>query len=480
MYTQSEGAIATERRDLRAFSGMRVHFVGVGGSGMSGAAALLQNLGAFVTGSDLAPFDGMGALVNAGARVTVGHRADQLPPDVELVVISAAIRESNPELAAARLKSIPIICYAELVGQLMRRHRKGVAIAGTHGKSTTTALCAHLFRECGLEPTFLVGARSQQLGGSSGLGSGEHFIVESCEFGRSFLQVRPESAVILNVEPDHLDFYRDFEEIVEAFGDFAANVHPDGLLVCNSGDSFALTSSRRSRARVETVGLDALADWVAVNLECELGCYSFEVRFQGEPVLRSRLAIPGQYNVGNALAAIALAHHAGAGPHEISQALPTFRGVSRRLSWRGEGRGVTIIDDYAHHPTEIRVTIEAARYRYLPKRTFVVFQPHQHSRTRHFMDAFAESLAGADEIIVPDVYGARETSTSDETCGSQALVSRICASGGRACYVPALEKVAEHVVRQVAEGDLVLVMGAGDVWKVADELVARICRPCST
>ncbi len=471
----------------RWYKGRHVHLIGIGGSGMSGVAALLLKLGADVSGSDLASFDGMGALVGGGARVEIGHREQQLDPDVDQVVISAAIPEANPELVAARGGDIPVLKYAELVGTMMRHFQKGVAIAGTHGKSTTTAMCAYLCREAGLQPSFLIGARSAQLNGSSALGTGPHFIVESCEFDRSFLRVAPESAAVLNIEPDHLDCYRDLDEIIEAFSSFCGNVNPDGLLVCNAEDRWVKEAARSARARIETFGLSGVADWQAVCRKSERGCYAFDVRLGGTTLFSTRLSIPGRHNVANALAAIALAYHAGAEPRSMATALPAFGGIDRRLTWRGRGRGVNIVDDYAHHPTEVRVTIEAVREGYKPKRTWVVFQPHQHARTQRLMDEFADSFGGADEIIVPDVYAARESSPSEpqaltrtdrsaEAC-SKELVSRICQSGGRARYLPSLGAVVDYLIQHVQKGDLVLTMGAGDVGKVADELVERICEP---
>jgi len=450
--------------------------VGIGGSGMSGAAALLLKLGADVSGSDLASFDGFGRLVSLGARITFGHHETRLDDDVDLVVRSAAIPDVNPELISARRRGIRVIKYAELLGELMSC-RAGVAVAGTHGKSTTSAMCVHLFRRAGLDPSFVIGARCDQLGGSSGVGEGPHFIAESCEFDRSFLSLRPRSAAILNVERDHLDCYRDLEAIIEAFRDFAGNVAPDGLLVVNADDGSALRASAGSTADMQTFGFGENADYRAVNLRRDHGRYSFEVLFDGSPLLSTRLTIPGMHNVANALAAIALARHAGASHESIAESLPHFGGVCRRLTYRGQGKGVVILDDYAHHPTEIQVTIEAARYRYEPKRTWVVFQPHQHSRTRHLLEEFACSFTLADEIIVPDVYGARESDGSAEECGSAELVSRIHQKGGRARYLPTLHEAAEHVARYATEGDLVMTMGAGDVWKVADELVERFCEP---
>lgn len=477
MRTQTEGPAVVKRGESYDFSTLRLHLIGIGGTGMSGAAGLLAGLGADVSGSDLVGFDGMGALVSAGARVAIGHQADQLDQDLDLVVISAAIPESNPELAAARRRGLPVMQYAELVGHLMRGCAKGIAISGTHGKSTTTAMCVFLFREAGLEPSFLIGARSDQLGGSSGLGAGTHFVAEACEFNRSFLQLAPESGAILNLEFDHADCYRNLDEIVEAFARFAASLDPAGRLIVPADDDCARRAAATSAAEVESFGFESGADWQATGLRCDRGLYEFDVRYRGTVLMSTRLSVPGQYNVSNALAATALAYHAGADPQAMAEALPRFAGVSRRMTWRGEGRGVTILDDYAHHPTEIRVTIEAAQRRYRPKRTWVIFQPHQHARTRHFMHEFAGSFEGVDEVIVPDVYGARETNETSASPPSRVLADRIRESGGRARYVPNLDAIADLIVERLMEGDLVMTMGAGDVWKVADELVARVCGP---
>ena len=456
------------------FAGMRVHLIGIGGCGMSGITVLLLDLGAKVTGSDREVFPGLGDLVQRGARVSVGHDESFLDRTLDLVVHSAAIPETNPELAAARQRGLAVMTYAEALGAIMAR-REGVAIAGTHGKSTTTAMCAHVFREAGLNPSFVVGAESPQLGGNGGGDKGRHFIVESCEFNRSFLRFKPRTAAVLNIEPDHVDCYSSIEETVEAFGRFCANVHPEGLLVCNAEERWAMEAARSARARVRTFGFEEDADWRAVNLGSDLGRFSFDVLYRGALHLSARLSIPGRHNVSNALAVIALAHEAGAAPRRVADALASYSGISRRMSLRGTGRGVTILDDYAHHPTEVRVTIEAARDRYAPKRTWVIFQPHQYSRTRHFIQEFACSFGLADEVLVPDIYHAREARGDYGRTGSEELVSRIHKNGGRARYFGSLDEVAAHVEANVTEGDLVLTMGAGDVWKVADTLVERIC-----
>jgi UDP-N-acetylmuramate--alanine ligase len=458
----------------QGFTNRRIHLIGVGGCGMYGAARILVQSGARVSGSDQKDFAGAGTLVGGGATVRIGHNGGQVDATVELVVRSAAVPDENPEVVTARALGIPIICYAELLGAITRT-RRGMAIAGTHGKSTTTALAAHTLRHAGLDPAFIVGAQSTQLGGSSGVGAGPHFVVEACEFARSFLHLRPYSAAILNIDADHLDCYRDVEEIEATFGAFAANVAPDGLLVVNHEDPRAKRAARSAGCAVQSCGFGPGAYWRATNLRCRQGCYSFVLRREGRPLATCSLRIAGMHNVANALAAAALAAHAGAGLEAIAEALGTFAGVQRRMTHRGTGRGVTIVDDYAHHPTEIRATLAALRSRYAPKRMWVVFQPHQASRTRLLMDEFAAAFKDADIVIIPDIYSVRDTDADRAAVTSAALASRICLAGRAAHYLPGLADVCDHLERSVSAGDVVVTMGAGDVWQVADGLVQRIC-----
>ncbi len=463
----------TAASDLR-LEGASVHMIGVGGAGMCGAARMLLDLGAKVAGSDLNAFEGMGKLVQAGACIFVGHSADHVIPRTDLVVISAAVPAANPELVEAHELGIPVIKYAQLLGELMRYHQ-GLAIAGTHGKSTTTAMCAFLLREVGLDPSFVVGATSNQLGGSSAAGSGDHFVVESCEYDRSFLHLHPQAAAILNVEPDHLDYFGSIENVVEAFASFASNVPSSGVVFANIDDHLAIQAVADVSAEVVTLGIEnESADWHACNLTADKACYSFDVVYRSQPLFSTRLNVPGRYNVTNALAAIALAHYAGADPELLAQALPKFTGIGRRLTHRGQWSGVTVVDDYAHHPTEIRVTLDAIRKQYVPKRLWVIFQPHQHARTRFLLDDFAAAFTDADEIVIPDIYGAREASDENDTISSQDLVNRICEVGGQAQYIADLDAVVTKILPQLTLGDLVVTMGAGDIWKVTDELVARI------
>lgn len=465
------------RRRMReiVFQGRRVYMIGIGGCGMLGAAGLLLRCGAIVSGSDRRAFEGLGSLNKSGVTVHIGQRAGNVPAGVDLVVCSAAIPETNTELRAARAMGCRIIKYAELLGELMTL-RTGVAVAGTHGKSTTAALCAHLFRVSGLDPSYVIGATTPQLNGGSGVGMGEHIIVEACEFDHSFLHLRPKFAAILNIEADHLDCYRDLNEIVAAFRTFANGIPAEGLIIASHADVSVSAAVSRAPGRVETFGFEEGATWRAANLVMDRGRYSFDVTFEGMHLFQTSLGIAGRHNVSNALAAAALAWNAGASRDAVAEGIRSFEGVDRRMSSRGRWRGVTIVDDYAHHPTEIRVTLAALRERYAPSRTWVVFQPHQHSRTRILMDDFAKSFGFADEIIIPAIYGSRDTELDIKRMGGQCLVTRIRSHGGRARYVAELGEVAALLERRVGSGDLVVTMGAGDVWRVADELVERLQR----
>ncbi|MCB9850402.1 MAG: UDP-N-acetylmuramate--L-alanine ligase [Phycisphaerales bacterium] len=455
-------------------AGRRIHMIGVGGCGMFGAARILLHGGARISGSDQKEFAGTGELVAGGAKVCIGHKTGYVDETLDFVVRSAAVPDSNPEVATAYALGIPVLSYAELLGELTRTQRS-VALTGTHGKSTTTALTTHLMRHAGLDPSFIVGAESTQLGGSSGVGSGAHFVVEACEYARSFLNLRPHSAAILNVEADHLDCYRDLEDIVDAFGKFAGQIAPDGLLVVSHEDRVAKRAARKAACTVQTFGFGPGAYWRATNLRLHRGCYTFTLRRGGKPLAMCRLQIAGMHNVSNSLAAAALAAHSGAEPERIAEAMGSFTGIHRRMMHRGTGRGVTIVDDYAHHPTEIRATLAAIRSRYAPKRTWVVFQPHQASRTRLLMDDFAAAFADADVVLIPDIYSVRDSDADRQAVTSSDMVSRICSAGRASHYLPSLEDVCDHLERNVAEGDVVVTMGAGDVWKVADGMVERIC-----
>lgn len=450
--------------------GQRVHMIGIGGCGMRGAAALLLKGGAVVSGSDRAANGTLARMKEQGATIHVGQRAANLPEDCDLVVCSAAIKESNPELVAARDRGLRIIRYAELLGLLMSRHA-GIAIAGTHGKSTTTAMVSWVLRQAGLDPSFVIGAAVHQLGGSSGVGDGDHFVVEACEFDRSFLNLQPKFATILNLEEDHLDCYANLEAIIESFAAFAANVPADGVLVVNGEDRNAMRAVEGISAAVQTFGFDGEADWKARIIEVHNGCSHFQIIRQDQPIAEMRLRIPGRHMVADALAAFALCRHCGVAPERIADILSDFEGAHRRMTLRGTVAGVTVVDDYGHHPTEIQATLRAAREFYNPRKMFVVFQPHQHSRTRFLLNDFARSFGSADVVIVPDIYFVRDSESERDEIDATDLVERIHLNGGDARHEKSFARIAADLCTEVEEGDLVVTMGAGDVWQVADQLL---------
>lgn len=460
-------------RAARDFHGVRVHLVGIGGSGMSGLAAMLLRRGARVSGTDRAHSSALQALVSRGASVTTDQTAASLPADVQLVVASAAIPADHPELAEAARLGVDVVKYAEMVGLLMAQ-RSGVAIAGTHGKSTTTAWTSYVLRTGGLDPSYVIGAEVEQLGGGAGVGDGAHFIAEACEFNRSFLCFRPRFASILNIEEDHLDYYKDIDAITEAFVEFAGLIPADGLLVVNGQDDRCRLVAERVKCPVHTFGLAETDTWRGENLELRDGRYEFTVLLDGNELGRVRLGIAGRHNVMNALAVTALAHRCGVEWPAIAEALHSFRGARRRLEQRGSVRGVTICDDYAHHPTEIRATLRAARERFEPRRVWCVFQPHQHSRTRFLLEDFAQCFELADRVVVPQIFFVRDSERERDLVCAEDLVERIRARGVEAEFVPDFHAISALVAREAQPGDLAITMGAGDIWKVADDLVQRL------
>ena len=442
---------------------------------MRGAAAVLLREHALVSGSDRSDSSALGRLREQGAKIRIGQSAGNLPDKTDVVVYSAAIKESNPELIEARRRGARVLKYAELLGLLMSR-RVGIAIAGTHGKSTTTAMLSYILREAKKDPTFVIGAGVDQLGGGSGVGDGEHFVVEACEFDRSYLSLRPTLGAILNLEEDHLDYYSGLAAIIESFHSFGQLIPRDGLLVVNGEDRNVMRAVSDLNARIETFGFEKGVDWQAEIIDSTHGCFRFRVVRSGERLMRVQMGIPGRHMVADAMAAIALAFHCGVEPDIIAEIIGQFRGAHRRMTRRGCIDGVTVVDDYGHHPTEIQVTLKAAKEFYAPRKMFVVFQPHQHSRTRFLLNDFARIFGSADVVIVPDIYFVRDSESERDLIDATDLVERIHANGGEARYEKDFAKIAAQLCAEVEPGDLVVTMGAGDVWKVADHLLGCLDR----
>lgn len=457
-----------------AFAGQRVHFIGIGGCGMRGLAALLMREGAVVSGSDRQSSPQTEWLAGLGVQMAIGQRAENLPENVDRVVISAAIKDENPELMAAKARGLSVVKYAGLLGEAMRC-RVGVSVAGTHGKSTTTALVAYMLTLAGLDPSYVVGGDVPQLGGGSRAGGGPHFVAESCEFDRSFLSLFPRIAAILNVELDHLDCYDDLSAIQASFAAFAALVPADGRLIVNAEDRNIRPVIEGLSAPIETFGIDdEKADWRAVNVTQIRGRGRFEIMYHGQRFGVGQMKLPGRHNVMNALAAAALAHHAGADRDAILRAMATFSGVGRRMELKGISHGITVVDDYAHHPTEIRASLRAIRDAYEPDRLWVVFQPHQHSRTRFLLADFAQSFGAADTVLVPDIYFVRDSESEKQAVSSGDLVSEIRRAGGNAQYLQSFDEIMDRLATDLRPGDCLVTMGAGSVYEIADRLLTRL------
>ncbi len=475
----SQGQLATVSTPLATVrdkqATMVYHFVGIGGCGMSGLAQVLHQQGHRVSGSDAQTSTVVERLGRRGISVHIGHHGEQVPPDANCLVVSAAIKDDNPELLQARQRRLPILKYAQLLGRLTRQMHT-LAIAGTHGKSTTSGWLAYMLERAGRSPSFVIGADVEQLGGGSGAGHGTSLVVEACEYDRSFLNLHPTAAAILNIERDHLDYYRDLDDIIDAFNAFAGQVKPQGLLVTNADDDSVKAALKTIDTRCENFSLTGAADWQADRLSFKDGHGCFELTYRGQALGPVELSVPGRHNVANALAVAALGHHAQLSPRQIRSGLNNYVGVGRRMSYRGEVGGVVILDDYAHHPTEIQTTLEAARNLYQPRRLWCVFQPHQHSRTRFLLEEFAGSFAGADVVLLGDIYFVRDSEATRREISADRLAERITAWGGQAHYLGDFDAIVAHLCREASAGDAVITMGAGDIWKLGDELIRGLGR----
>ncbi len=456
------------------FEGKNVHFIGIGGIGMSGLAKVLLMQGAHVTGSDICPSAVTGELTSLGAGVTIGHSPDNLSPVVELVVHSAAIKPDNPEYQKASRRGLAILKYAQLLGVLMADY-VGIAVSGTHGKSTTTAMITYILKEAGYAPSFVIGARVPQLGAaSSDAGAGEHLVAEACEYDRSFHNLSPTVAVINNIEEDHLDYYHNLDEIVESFKEFTLRIKPGGILVANLDDARVSAVAREAACDVITVGTHPGANWQAHSMTSQRGSYSFQVRKGSQELGAFSLSIPGVHHVSNALAALATCDWVGVELEEARFRLGQFAGTERRFQILGEVGGVTVVDDYAHHPTEIRCTLKAAREFFPGRKIWCVFQPHQHSRTRFLLSDFAHSFAQADEIVLADIYFVRDSLQEKTLISSRDLVREVTELGGHARYFPSFPDITDCLGQELEVGDVLVTMGAGDIWQVAYEMFQRL------
>ena len=454
------------------FAGKRVHFIGIGGSGMNGLARMLLDSRAIVSGSEPKPNPQTMELTKRGVKISRDQLGELLSRDIDLVVRTAAVRDNNPEFQAARSYGLKTLKYAELLGQVMQE-RLGIAIAGTHGKSTTTAMTAFALLQCGADPSFVVGGTVPQLGGGSRSGKGRAFVAEACEYDRSFHNLRPRVAVITNIEEDHLDCYKDIHEIVESFRAFARLVPADGLILANGTDHRALKAVAGLITPVQTVSIDGNTTWSTHVTSIENGRYRGDVRFEGKPAGSLGLAVAGEHNLFDATMAVAACAACGIDPARAAAALGDFTGVDRRMTEMGRYRGAIVVDDYGHHPTEIRTTLKALREKYSPRRLICVFQPHQASRTRLLLDDFGRSFVDADLTIVPEIYYVRDSDQERARIRAADLVDRVNRNGQHAVHVPRFEDILRQLKDEARQGDVVVTMGAGTVWEIGRDLVGE-------
>lgn len=446
-----------------------IYFIGIGGISMSGLAEILASRGHQVSGTDVKETAVTKHLQSLGIHINFGHRAENITDDITLVVYTAAIHDDNPELRAAHEKGIRIMDRAHLLGQIMDEYHDSVAVSGTHGKTTTTSMVSEILLAAEKDPTITVGGILPTIGSNLRIGNSPYFVAEACEYFDSFLQFNPFIAIILNVESDHLDYFKTLENIRRSFHAFAQRVPDKGLLVISEKIDNVEELTDGLTCRVETFGLSEKANWRAENIVHEAdGRNSFDVYHNGAFFTTIHLHIPGEHNITNALAAIAASAFLGAAPEDCVKGLHHYTGTERRFQLKGKKDGITVIDDYAHHPTEIKAALAAAQ-NVQHNTTWCVFQPHTFSRTRFLFDEFGEAFGDADEIIIADIFAARET--DDGTVSAAQLAERIAQTGKSARYVGDFAAIEAYLREHCKSGDLLMTVGAGDVYKIGENFL---------
>lgn len=446
-----------------------IYFIGIGGISMSGLAEILASRGHQVSGTDVKETAVTKHLQSLGIHINFEHRAENITDDITLVVYTAAIHDDNPELRAAHEKGIRIMDRAHLLGQIMDEYHDSVAVSGTHGKTTTTSMVSEILLAAEKDPTITVGGILPTIGSNLRIGNSPYFVAEACEYFDSFLQFNPFIAIILNVESDHLDYFKTLENIRRSFHAFAQRVPDKGLLVISEKIDNVEELTDGLTCHVETFGLSEKANWRAENIVHEAdGRNSFDVYHNSAFFTTIHLHIPGEHNITNALAAIAASAFLGAAPEDCVKGLHHYTGTERRFQLKGKKDGITVIDDYAHHPTEIKAALAAAQ-NVQHNTTWCVFQPHTFSRTRFLFDEFGEAFGDADEIIIADIFAARET--DDGTVSAAQLAERIAQTGKSARYVGDFAAIEAYLREHCKSGDLLMTVGAGDVYKIGENFL---------
>ncbi len=456
-----------------------VHFIGIGGISMSGFAEFLHNIGFKVSGSDAHQSKTTNHLANIGVQVYYGQKPSNITDDIDLVVYTAAIKEDNPEYQEGRKRNIPYLNRAELIGQIMNNYNNSIAVAGTHGKTTVTSMVAQIFMEGKADPTVSVGGMLDSIGGNMRVGNSEHFITEACEYTNSFLKFNPNKGIILNIDEDHMDFFKDLDHIRRSFHKFAQLLPKDGQLYINGEIDNYEEICQKLACQVISYGIidpeykikDEIYDISANNIVFDnLQSTSFDLYIRGKYIDKIILKAIGLYNISNCLPAIGLALEANIPLETIKGALANFSNSKRRFEYKGQIGGVSIVDDYAHHPTEITATLTSAQvYNY--NTVWCVFQPHTYSRTKRHLKDFASSLALADKIVLADIFPAREKDPGD--ISSKDLVKELEILGKEVYYFPSFSEIENYLLENCINGDLLITMGAGDIVMVGESLLGQ-------
>lgn len=450
----------------------KIHFIGIGGIGMSGIAEILQNQGFSVSGSDIGRNENTIYLENLGVKVFLGHSPENVH-NTEVVVYSSAVNtKENPEILEAQKLGIPILRRAEMLAEISRM-KYSIAVAGTHGKTTTTSMIGLILIEAGLDPTVIVGGRLKDFGGTNArLGNGNWIVVEADEYDRSFLQLLPTIAVVNNIEPEHMDIYRDYDDLLETFTNFSNKIPFYGFVAAGLDDNGVKDILPNLNKQIVSYGVSRNADFRANNIESNNLGTQYDLLLGGEFIGKVKLNIPGLHNVKNSLAAITVAHKIGIEPEKYIKALEMFHGVYRRFDIKGEARGIMVVDDYAHHPTEIQATLQAARNGW-NRRIIAVFQPHTFTRTQKFYKEFARSFDDADVVIVTDVYPAREEPI--EGVDGKLIADNMIKYGHKnVYYIPNFDGILPFLKDFVRENDMVITIGAGSIVRISDSLFSFI------
>ena len=450
---------------------VHIHFIGIGGISMSGLAEILFEEHFTVSGSDAKKSDLTARLEQMGMQIFYGQRAANIIDGIDLVVYTAAIREDNPEFRCAAEKGIPMLTRAELLGQIMDNYQNSIAVAGTHGKTTTTSMISQILLQAEKDPTITVGGILKAIDGNLRVGKSDVFISEACEYTNSFLNFRPKYSIILNIEAEHLDFFKDIQDIRHSFHLFAKNTKENGAVIISGEIDRYEEITADLAPQVLTYGMTDACDYYPADIVFnENACASFAVMHKGKKIMDAALSVPGLHNVSNALAAVALCLDLGLSAKDICAGLLAFGGADRRFQYKGTVDGITVIDDYAHHPTEIRATLTAAE-KYPHKRLVLVFQPHTYSRTKAFLDNFADVLSLADVVVLADIYAAREKNTSG--ISSRDIAAKLKEKGTDCHYFPSFTEIENFLLKNCVNGDLLITMGAGDIVNVGEHLLGN-------